>query len=185
MVCRSVADHCLGGLSAGLLMTIMKRKEPPLCGELVLSGLSSSRWRSCTSVTTICPFRCPVRRQKLSTVFGGCTERHDPVVVWPQCRGILPDGGLFGHDVLFHSESRRASGLFLPSVDPALLVADLHLYLGGPHHLHYTALPDWAQTLGMTFSIMLWMPSWGGMINGVMTLSGAWHKLREDPCCAS
>ncbi len=51
----------------------------------------------------------------------------------------------------------------------------------GPHHLHYTALPDWAQTMGMTFSIMLWMPSWGGMINGMMTLSGAWHKLREDP----
>jgi|TARA_B100001105_G_scaffold4697_1_gene3550 cytochrome c oxidase cbb3-type subunit 1 len=51
----------------------------------------------------------------------------------------------------------------------------------GPHHLHYTALPDWAQTLGMTFSIILWMPSWGGMINGLMTLSGAWHKLREDP----
>ena len=51
----------------------------------------------------------------------------------------------------------------------------------GPHHLHYTALPDWAQTLGMTFSIMLWMPSWSGMINGIMTLSGAWHKLREDP----
>ena len=51
----------------------------------------------------------------------------------------------------------------------------------GPHHLHYTSLPDWAQTLGMTFSIMLWMPSWGGMINGVMTLSGAWHKLRDDP----
>jgi cytochrome c oxidase cbb3-type subunit 1 len=51
----------------------------------------------------------------------------------------------------------------------------------GPHHLHYTALPDWAQTLGMTFSVMLWMPSWGGMINGIMTLSGAWHKLREDP----
>ena len=51
----------------------------------------------------------------------------------------------------------------------------------GPHHLHYTALPDWAQTLGMTFSIMLWMPSWGGMINGLMTLSGAWDKLRTDP----
>jgi len=51
----------------------------------------------------------------------------------------------------------------------------------GPHHLHYTALPDWAQTLGATFSIMLWMPSWGGMINGMMTLSGAWHKLRQDP----
>lgn len=51
----------------------------------------------------------------------------------------------------------------------------------GPHHLHYTALPDWAQTLGMVFSIMLWMPSWGGMINGFMTLSGAWDKLRTDP----
>ncbi len=51
----------------------------------------------------------------------------------------------------------------------------------GPHHLLYTALPEWAQTLGMTFSIMLWMPSWGGMINGLMTLSGAWDKLRTDP----
>lgn len=51
----------------------------------------------------------------------------------------------------------------------------------GPHHLHYTALPQWAQTLGMAFSIVLWMPSWGGMINGLMTLSGAWDKLRTDP----
>ncbi len=51
----------------------------------------------------------------------------------------------------------------------------------GPHHLHYTALPDWAQSLGMTFSLILLAPSWGGMINGIMTLSGAWHKLRQDP----
>ncbi len=51
----------------------------------------------------------------------------------------------------------------------------------GPHHLHYTALPDWAQTLGMVFSIVLWMPSWGGMINGLMTLNGAWEKIRTDP----
>ncbi len=58
----------------------------------------------------------------------------------------------------------------------------IFLYIwAGPHHLHYTALPDWSQTLGMTFSIMLWMPSWGGMINGLMTLSGAWDKLRTDP----
>ena len=58
----------------------------------------------------------------------------------------------------------------------------IFLYIwAGPHHLHYTALPVWAQTLGMTFSIMLWMPSWGGMINGLMTLSGAWDKLRTDP----
>jgi cytochrome c oxidase cbb3-type subunit I len=51
----------------------------------------------------------------------------------------------------------------------------------GPHHLHYTALPDWAQSLGMVFSIILLAPSWGGMINGIMTLSGVWHKLRDDP----
>ena len=53
--------------------------------------------------------------------------------------------------------------------------------LAGPHHLHYTALPDWAQTLGMVFSVILWMPSWGGMINGLMTLNGAWDKVRTDP----
>ncbi len=55
------------------------------------------------------------------------------------------------------------------------------LYIwAGPHHLHYTALPEWATTLGMVFSVMLWMPSWGGMINGLFTLRGAWHKLRDD-----
>jgi cytochrome c oxidase cbb3-type subunit 1 len=51
----------------------------------------------------------------------------------------------------------------------------------GPHHLHYTALPSWTQTLGMVMSIILLAPSWGGMINGIMTLSGAWEKLRTDP----
>jgi len=51
----------------------------------------------------------------------------------------------------------------------------------GPHHLHYTALPDWTQSLGMVFSLILLAPSWGGMINGIMTLSGAWQKLRTDP----
>ncbi len=51
----------------------------------------------------------------------------------------------------------------------------------GPHHLHYSALPEWASTVGMLFSLVLWMPSWGGMVNGLFTLRGAWHKLREDP----
>lgn len=51
----------------------------------------------------------------------------------------------------------------------------------GPHHLHYTALPEWACSLGMVFSLMLWMPSWGGMINGLLTLRGAWHKVTSDP----
>jgi len=51
----------------------------------------------------------------------------------------------------------------------------------GPHHLHYTALPEWASTLGMLFSVMLWMPSWGGMINGLLTLRGAWSKVASEP----
>ncbi len=51
----------------------------------------------------------------------------------------------------------------------------------GPHHLHYTALPEWASTLGMLFSVMLWMPSWGGGVNGLLTLRGAWHKVVDDP----
>jgi len=51
----------------------------------------------------------------------------------------------------------------------------------GPHHLHYTSLPDWVGSIGMVFSLLLLAPSWGGMINGIMTLSGAWHKLRTDP----
>lgn len=58
----------------------------------------------------------------------------------------------------------------------------IFLYIwAGPHHLHYTSLPEWASTLGMVFSVMLWMPSWGGMINGLFTLRGAWDKLREEP----
>jgi cytochrome c oxidase cbb3-type subunit I/II len=56
------------------------------------------------------------------------------------------------------------------------------LYIwAGPHHLHYTSLPEWASTLGMLFSVMLWAPSWGGMINGLLTLRGAWHKVVDDP----
>jgi cytochrome c oxidase cbb3-type subunit 1 len=78
----------------------------------------------------------------------------------------------------------NAVGFFLTAGFLAIIHfwALIFLYIwAGPHHLHYTALPDWTQTLGMTFSVMLWMPSWGGMINGLMTLSGAWDKLRTDP----
>lgn len=56
------------------------------------------------------------------------------------------------------------------------------LYIwAGPHHLHYTAIPEWASTLGMLFSVMLWMPSWGGMVNGLLTLRGAWKRVTTDP----
>jgi len=73
----------------------------------------------------------------------------------------------------------KSYGVF-SGVQDARAVIFIYIW-AGPHHLHFTALPQWTQTLGMVFSIMLWMPSWGGMINGLMTLSGAWDKLRTDP----
>src|SRR5690606_10810155 len=71
--------------------------------------------------------------------------------------------------------------LLVSPLDPPLLVAGLHLHLGGaaPPPLHGAS--EWASTLGMLFSVMLWMPSWGGMINGLFTLRGAWHKVPQDP----
>ena len=75
----------------------------------------------------------------------------------------------------------KPSDLLVPPVHRPLLGAGLHVHVGGPHHLLYTSLPDWTQSLGMTFSLILLAPSWGGMINGIMTLQGAWYKLRTDP----
>jgi cytochrome c oxidase cbb3-type subunit 1 len=111
----------------------------------------------------------------------GRAERDDAVVVRPQRRGLLPDGGLPGHDVLLHpKQAERPVYSYKLSIIHFWALIFLYIW-AGPHHLHYTALPDWASTLGMVFSVVLWMPSWGGMINGLMTLSGAWDKLRTDP----
>jgi cytochrome c oxidase cbb3-type subunit 1 len=95
--------------------------------------------------------------------------------------GFFLTAGFLGMMYYFIPKQAEPPGLQLPPVDRPLLGADLHLHVGGPHHLHYTALPDWTQSVGMVFSLILLAPSWGGMINGIMTLSGAWHKLRDDP----
>jgi cytochrome c oxidase cbb3-type subunit 1 len=103
------------------------------------------------------------------------------MVVRPQRGRLLPHRRLPRHHVLLHPEAReRPVYSYRLSIIHFWSLIFLYIW-AGPHHLHYTALPDWAQTLGMTFSIILWMPSWGGMINGLMTLSGAWDKLRTDP----
>ena len=140
---------------------------------------SSSPLRCCTS-STILACRSACRLEKLYPLVrrAGCA---DPVVVRPQCGGLLPDRRLSGDHVLLRAQSGETADLLLPAVDRAFLVADLSLHLGRSPSPALHGLPDWAQTLGMTFSIMLWMPSWGGMINGLMTLSGAWDKLRTDP----
>ena len=101
----------------------------------------------------------------------------------------------YGHNAVASSSPRRSSGImyyFLPKAAErpvySYRLSIIHfwalvfLYIwAGPHHLLNTALPDWAQTLGMVFSSCCWAPSWGGMLNGLLTLRGAWDKLRTDP----
>ena len=105
------------------------------------------------------------------------------MVVRPQCGGLLPDIRFSGNDVLFRAQAGGTPNVYSYRLSIIHFWALTFLYIwAGPHHLHYTALPDWASTLGHgLFSIILWMPSWGGMINGLMTLQGAWDKLRTDP----
>ena len=162
------------------LGTLMKRKEP---------HIYVANWFYLAFIVTIAMLHVvnnlavPVSflGAKSYSAFAGV---QDALTQWwyGHKRGrLLPDGRLPGHDVLLHSQAGEPAGLFLPAVDHPFLVADLSLYLGRTAPPALTALPDWAQTLGMVFSIMLWMPSWGGMINGLMTLSGAWDKIRTDP----
>jgi cytochrome c oxidase cbb3-type subunit 1 len=181
MVCRSLADHRLGHLSPGLPRHDPARKEP---------HIYVANWFYLAFIITIAvlhlgnnALRDPgldLRLQELCRLGrrAGC---HVPVVVRPQRGRLLPHRRLPRHHVLLHSEAAERP-VYSYRLSIIHFWAMIFLYIwAGPHHLHYSALPDWAQTLGMTFSIMLWMPSWGGMINGLMTLSGAWDKLRTDP----
>jgi cbb3-type cytochrome oxidase subunit 1 len=103
------------------------------------------------------------------------------VVVRPQRGGVLPDDADPRDHVLLPAEGGEAAGLQLPlSIVHFWSLVFIYIW-AGPHHLLYTSLPEWAQTLGMLFSLMLWAPSWGGMLNGLLTLRGAWDKLRSDP----
>ncbi|MGK8351515.1 cbb3-type cytochrome c oxidase subunit I [Pseudomonas aeruginosa] len=84
--------------------------------------------------------------------------------------------------MMYYFVPKQAGRRSTPTACPSSTSGRSSRYIwAGPHHLHYTALPDWAQSLGMVMSLILLAPSWGGMINGMMTLSGAWHKLRDDP----
>ena len=103
------------------------------------------------------------------------------MVVRSQRRGLLPHDALLGHDVLLLPKAaERPIYSYRLSIVHFWSLVFIYIW-AGPHHLHYTALPDWASTLGMLFSLMLWMPSWGGMINGLLTLRGAWDKVATDP----
>ncbi|RYV01431.1 cytochrome-c oxidase, cbb3-type subunit I [Shewanella sp. OPT22] len=123
----------------------------------------------------------PVSMFKSYSLYGGAV---DAMVQWwygHNAVGFLLTAGFLGMMYYFvpKQAGRPVYSYRLSIVHFWALIA---LYIwAGPHHLHYTALPDWTQSLGMVMSLILFAPSWGGMINGIMTLSGAWHKLRTDP----
>lgn len=123
----------------------------------------------------------PVSLWKSYSVYSGAT---DAMVQWwygHNAVGFFLTAGFLGMMYYFvpKQAGRPVYSYRLSIVHFWALIA---VYMwAGPHHLHYTALPDWVQSLGMVFSLVLLAPSWGGMINGIMTLSGAWYKLREDP----
>ena len=181
MVRRPVADGRLGRLSSW-------SSSAPSCGATSRTSTSptgsispsSSPSRFCISATTP-RFRCRCSRRNPTSSGSGV---QDAMVQWwygHNAVGFFLTAGFLA--IMYYFIPKRADR---PVYSYRLSIIHfwslIFLYIwAGPHHLHYTALPDWAQTLGMTFSIMLWMPSWGGMINGLMTLSGAWDKLRTDP----
>ena len=123
----------------------------------------------------------PVYAFKSYSLYAGAT---DAMIQWwygHNAVGFLLTAGFLGMMYYFvPKQAERPIYSYRLSIVHFWALITLYIW-AGPHHLHYTALPDWAQSLGMAMSIILLAPSWGGMINGMMTLSGAWHKLRSDP----
>ncbi|WP_122257521.1 cytochrome-c oxidase, cbb3-type subunit I, partial [Pseudomonas salomonii] len=123
----------------------------------------------------------PVSLTKSYSLYGGAT---DAMVQWwygHNAVGFFLTAGFLGMMYYFvPKQAERPVYSYRLSIVHFWALITLYIW-AGPHHLHYTALPDWAQSLGMVMSLVLLAPSWGGMINGMMTLSGAWHKLRSDP----
>lgn len=123
----------------------------------------------------------PVGALKSYSVYSGAT---DAMIQWwfgHSVVGFILSVGFLGMMYYFvPKQADRPVYSYRLSIVHFWAIVSLYIW-AGPHHLHYTALPDWAQSLGMAMSIILLAPSWGGMINGMMTLSGAWHKLRSDP----
>lgn len=123
----------------------------------------------------------PVSFTKSYSIYAGAV---DAMVQWwygHNAVGFLLTAGFLGMMYYFvPKQAERPVYSYRLSVVHFWALISLYIW-SGPHHLHYTALPDWTQSLGMVMSVILFVPSWGGMINGIMTLSGAWHKLKTDP----
>jgi len=123
----------------------------------------------------------PVAIDKSYPIYSGAV---DAMVQWwygHNAVGFFLTAGFLG--MMYYFVPKQAEGpVYSYRLSIVHFWALIAIYIwAGPHHLHYTALPNWVQSIGMVFSLILLAPSWGGMINGIMTLSGAWHKLRTDP----
>jgi len=123
----------------------------------------------------------PVSMWKSYSIYGGTI---DAMVQWwygHNAVGFFLTAGFLGMMYYFvPKQAGRPVYSYRLSVVHFWALISVYMW-AGPHHLHYSTLPDWVQSVGMVFSLILLAPSWGGMINGVMTLSGAWEKLRDDP----
>ncbi len=160
--------------------TLMKRKEP---------HIYVANWFYLAFIITIAMLHLVNNMAIPVSIFGSQSVQvtsgvQDAMIQWwygHNAVGFFLTAGFLG--MMYYFVPKQAERpVFSYKLSIIHFWALIFLYIwAGPHHLHYTALPDWAQTLGMVMSIILWMPSWGGMINGLMTLSGAWDKLRTDP----
>jgi cytochrome c oxidase cbb3-type subunit 1 len=175
-----LADDRLGRVPAVFVGTLLKRKEP---------HIYVANWFLLSFIVTVAMLHVVNNLQIPVSFFGSSS-----VVVMSGVQNAMTQWW-YGHNAVGFFLTAGFLGMmyyFIPKQAERPVYsyklsiihfwALIFLYIwAGPHHLHYTALPDWASTLGMVFSVVLWMPSWGGMINGLMTLSGAWDKLRTDP----
>ncbi|MCP4407516.1 MAG: cytochrome-c oxidase, cbb3-type subunit I [Gammaproteobacteria bacterium] len=158
--------------------TIMKRKTPHI---YVANWFFAALIIAVTMLHVVNSIEIPVSVLKSYPVYAGV---QDAMVQWwygHNAVGFFLTAGFLG--IMYYFIPKQANRpIYSYRLSIVHFWALVFTYIwAGPHHLHYTALPDWVQSLGMVFSLILLAPSWGGMINGVMTLSGAWEKLRTDP----
>ncbi len=188
----AIAVVWLGFFGTNFLMTLVKRRERHMYVAL---------WFYIASLVTVTVLHV-FNNLSLPYAVGQVLNGHAPTVAgftksWPVYAGVQ-DAFMqwwYGHNAVAFFLTTPFLGMmyyFLPKAAEkpvySYRLSIIHfwslvfIYIwAGPHHLHYTALPQWASTLGMIFSVMLWMPSWGGMINGLLTLRGAWNKVAADP----
>ncbi len=158
--------------------TIMKRKSPHI---YVANWFYGAFILTIAVLHIVNSMEIPVSLTKSYSVYAGTT---DAMVQWwygHNAVGFFLTAGFLGMMYYFvPKQAERPVYSYRLSIVHFWALIAIYMW-AGPHHLHYTALPDWAQNVGMVMSLILLAPSWGGMINGMMTLSGAWHKLRTDP----